>query len=68
MSVIESIIRDLKGLPNAKLVEVARYIHGLSEEAQKERLASLHKTFGVLGEEDGRAFEEALAGSRRLEQ
>ena len=67
MSVIESIIRDLKELPNAKLAEAAKYIHGLSEEAQKARIASLHKSFGALGEDEGRAFEEALAGSRRLE-
>ena len=31
MSVIESILKDLQGLPNAKLVEVASYVHGLSE-------------------------------------
>lgn len=60
-------MRDLAGLPNSKLVEIARYVHSLSEEVHKERLASLRKTFGILSEEEGRAFEEALAGSRRVE-
>ncbi len=67
MSVIESILKDLQSLSTPKLVEVARYVHGLSEEAQKERLSLLHKTHGALSEEDGAAFELALAGARRLE-
>jgi len=67
MSVVEAIVRDLAGLPNSKLVEVAQFVHALSEEAQKKRLASLRETFGILSEEEGRAFEEALAGSRRVE-
>jgi hypothetical protein len=48
-------------------VEVARYVHSLSEEAHAKRLAALRETFGILSEEEGKAFEEALAGSRRLE-
>jgi len=67
MSVIESILKDLEGLPTPKLVEVARYVHGLSEEAQKERLSLLRRTHGALSEEDGEAFETALTGARRLE-
>lgn len=67
MSVIESIIKDLQSLPTPKLVEVARYVHGLSEAAQRERLSILHKTHGVLNDEDGQAFEQALLGARRLE-
>lgn len=67
MSVIESIIKDLQNLPTPKLVEVARYVHGLSETAQKERLGILRKTYGALSDEDGQAFEQALLGARRLE-
>jgi hypothetical protein len=67
VNVIESIIKDLQGLPNPKLVEVARYVHGLSEAAQKKRSALLHKTHGALTEKDGEAFEMALRGARRLE-
>ncbi len=67
MSVIESILKDLQGLPTTKLVDVARYVHGLSDAAQKERLSLLHQTHGALSEEDGQAFELALNGARRLE-
>ena len=67
MSVIEAIIKDLQNLPNPKLVEVARYVHGLSETAQKERLALLRQTHGVLSEEEGEAFAMAMSGARRLD-
>ena len=67
MSVIESILKDLEGLPTPKLVEVARYVHGLSAAAQEERLSLLRRTYGGLTEEDGVAFDLALAGSRRLD-
>jgi hypothetical protein len=67
MTVIESILKDLQGLPTPMLVDVARYVHGLSESAQKERADILGRTHGVLSEEDGQAFESALFGARRLE-
>ena len=67
MSVIESIVRDLEGMPVRKLVEVARYVHRLSETARKERVAVLRETHGCLNERDGTVFSEALAGSRRME-
>jgi hypothetical protein len=65
--VIESIMKDLQSLPNPKLVEVARYVHGLSEAAQKERSSLLRQTYGALSQEDGEAFEQAVIGARRLE-
>ncbi len=67
MSVIEAILKDLQSLPTSQLVDVARYVHGLSEAAQKERLSLLQQTHGALSEEDGKAFEVALAGARRVE-
>ena len=67
MSVIESILKDLQSLPTSKLVEIARYVHGLNEAAHEERRAVLKRTHGALSEEDGEAFEQALAGSRRVE-
>jgi len=67
MTVIESILKDLQNLPTPRLIDVARYVHGLNEAAQKERLALLSQTHGVLNEEDGRAFEMALLGARRME-
>ena len=65
MTVIESILKDLQSLRAPRLVDVARYVHGLNETAQKERLALLRQTHGVLNEEDGDAFETALLGARR---
>jgi hypothetical protein len=67
MTVLESILKDLHGLPTPKLVDVARYVHRLSEAAQKEREQVLRQTHGCLSEEDGRAFEEALQSARRIE-
>ncbi len=67
MSVIESIIENLQGLPTSKLVEVARYVHGLSEKTQTAPLDILRATHGGLSEHDGNAFETALLGARRLE-
>lgn len=68
VSVIESIIKDLQNLPTPKLVEVARYVHGLSQADQDARQSLLRQTHGVLSEEDGEAFESALQGARRVEQ
>jgi len=67
VSVIESIIKDLQNLPTTKLVEVARYVHGLSEDDQNGHQALLRQTHGILSDEDGRAFEAALFGARRIE-
>jgi len=67
MSVIESILKDLQGLPTPRLVDVARYVHGLNEAAQKERMELLRQTHGVLNEEDGEAFEAALLRARCVE-
>ena len=67
MSVLDSIIHDLRGLPLRKLVDVARYVHGLSETAQRERAEVLRETHGCLNEADGLIFEQALETSRRVE-
>lgn len=67
MTVIESIVRDLNGMPMRKLVEVARYVHRLSETVERERAEVLRETHGCLSDEDGRIFEQALENSRRIE-
>ncbi|MCW1887798.1 hypothetical protein OKA04_23875 [Luteolibacter flavescens] len=67
MSVIDSIIHDLRSLPLRKLVEVAGHVHRLSETAQQERAEILRATHGCLTEEDGEIFEQALETSRRTE-
>jgi hypothetical protein len=66
MTVLESIVQDLQELPTAKQVEVARYVHRLSEATQKRRWDLLGRLYGSLSEADGQAFEEALRASRRL--
>ena len=67
MTVIESIVRDLNGMPMRKLVEVARYVHRLSETVERERADVLRETHGYLSDDDGRIFEQALEDSRRSE-
>lgn len=67
MSVLESIIHDLRGLPLRKLVDVARYVHKLSETAERERAEVLRETHGCLDENDALIFEQALENSRRIE-
>lgn len=67
MTVIESIVRDLSGMPMRKLVEVARYVHRLSETVERERADVLRETHGYLSDEDARIFEQALENSRRSE-
>lgn len=66
MTVIESLIQDLRNLPRPKLVDVSRYVHNLSEPARRERLALLLQTDGVWNEQDGQAFGLALDGARRV--
>lgn len=67
VSVLESIIHDLRGLPLRKLVDAARYVHGLSESAERERAEALRETHGYLNEKEGLMFERALETSRQVE-
>jgi hypothetical protein len=60
VSVIESIVRDLHELPTPKLVEVARYVHGLNPKSQERRRAALHATAGCMAGEEGEDFERAV--------
>jgi hypothetical protein len=60
MTVIESIVRDLRELPPPKLVEVARYIHALNPRSHERRRAALQATAGCLEGEAGEDFEQAV--------
>jgi hypothetical protein len=60
MSVIESIVRDLHELPTPKLVEVARYVHGLNPKSLERRRAALQATAGCMPGEEGEEFERAV--------
>jgi hypothetical protein len=60
VSVIESILKDLQGLPTQKLVEVARFVHGLNPKSQERRHAALQATAGCMAGEEGEDFERAV--------
>ncbi|MCE0497675.1 MAG: hypothetical protein LV481_06995 [Methylacidiphilales bacterium] len=60
MSVIESILKDLQDLPTPKLVEVARYVHGLNPKSHERRRAALLATAGCMVGEEGEDFERAV--------
>jgi hypothetical protein len=66
MTLVESITRDLHRIPNDKLVEVARLVRELVPETVMRQRQALKQLHGCLDEEAGKAFEEALASSRRL--
>ena len=66
MTVVESIANDLRTLPNAKLVEVARYVRELVPEAARRQREALGGALGCLDEETGQVFERALAECREL--
>jgi hypothetical protein len=67
MTVIESIVRGLQNLSLREQIEVAHYVHRLNTGAQTERDDVLRRTHGALDETAGRAFEQAMDDSRRVE-
>ncbi len=68
MTLVESITSDLKEMPNAKLVQVARYVRDLMPEVIKKQRSALEALNGSISEETAEALEEALAGSRQLSE
>ena len=68
MTVIDSIVRDLRELPPPKLVEVARYVHGLNPKSHERRRAALLATAGCMTGGEGEEFERAVkAESDRID-
>ena len=67
MTVIESIVRGIQGLPLRQQIEVACHVFRLNVAAQQERTEVLRRTHGRLDETDGQAFEDALTDARRIE-
>ena len=67
MTVIETIIRGVQSLSLREQVDVARYVHRLNLNAQRERTEVLRQTHGILDEADGVAFEQAMTQAHRLE-
>jgi hypothetical protein len=60
MTLLESIVQDLKELSTPKLVEVAGYVHELSPENRARRFAALAATAGCMNGEEGEDFERAV--------
>jgi hypothetical protein len=60
MSVIESIIRDLRELPAPKLAEVAHYIRSLNPKSHERRKKALLELAGCMPGEQGADFERAV--------
>ena len=62
MTILESIVRDLRELPAPKLVEVSNYIHRLhpSVENVERRRAALRATAGCMKGAAGEDFERAV--------
>lgn len=60
MTLLESIMRDLRELPPAQLVEVSRYVHGLQPKAAERRLAAIRATAGCMSGPEGEEFESAV--------
>jgi hypothetical protein len=67
MSVLESIVRGVQSLPLREQIEVARYVHRLSKNAEQERAEIFRRTHGVLNASDGEAFANAMDSSRRID-
>ena len=66
MTIVESITNDLRQLPNAQLVEVARYVRELVPEVSRRQREALGRVLGCLDEETGRVFEDAMEDSRQV--
>ncbi len=60
MTLVESIARDLQKLPNAKLVEVARFISELVPQVAERQRKTLAESYGCMDDEQGEVFEASV--------
>jgi hypothetical protein len=60
MSILETIVEDLRALPPPKLEEAATLIHRLRENARAERLTALERSAGILTDEEGAELERVI--------
>lgn len=63
MSLLESIVHDLRGLPSPMLLEISHHIHRLQApdaEATRRRRDALRATAGSMPGEEGADFERAV--------
>jgi len=66
VTLTEAINKNLRDLPDSKLVEVARYVRDLVPEAVKRQRKALRALHGCLDDETAKVSEAALDGSRQL--
>ena len=66
MSVTETIAASVHSLPLKEQVKVLHMIHGMNAERRKAAKLAFEKAYGALTDEDGEAFEAAIATSRPL--
>jgi len=67
MSIIESIVEDLRHLPKDRFAAVAETIHKMREDYRAERNRFLEESAGCMSDEEAAVFEEALKESRRID-
>ena len=60
MSVLETIVADLRDLPADRLGEVAAYVKRLKPKTREERLAALMESAGSMTGPEGEEFERAV--------
>ena len=68
MAALESIVKELKDLPPARLEQAAEYIHQLKKENQEEQLAILQATAGCLTNEEADEFIRALETFEHIDE
>ncbi len=60
MTLFDSIVRDLRNLPEPKLLEVAHYLNRLHPRSQEQRRTALVATAGCMSGAEGEDFERAV--------
>lgn len=60
MTLLDSIIRDLRTMPPEKLLEVARYVQAMHPEKIERRRAAWLAAAGSMAGKDGEEFERAV--------
>jgi hypothetical protein len=61
MSALETIVEDLKSLPDDKVDDAAWFVHALVVDSTKARAAMLKRTATALSPEDVDEMEKAIA-------
>jgi len=67
MTVIDSLVRDLRELTPPKLVEVARFIHSLNPGSHERRRTALMASAGRVSGQEGKDFEQAVKAEGRTD-